>query len=173
MRITDLLQQGRGSDLLEEFAKASSSRHYLDDLNELLDLTGPDDLAAAAASLDGQEFAGHLTPGGTGPLATLQPSQRATIAEAMLGALGDAGVGEPEALRAAGRGDAAEWEADELARLVTYAKRDHPEAFGRAISGLRDHPSLLHRLLGNRGTQAIVLGLVTKLLADRQERPKA
>jgi hypothetical protein len=150
----------------------------------------------AAGQVDPQEYANHVTPGvgGTDPLGSVGRGGLSTIAGALLGSItghgapgaSQSGGGMLSGLLGGGGGgggglgglmnmipglrttDPNQMDSSQVAALADYARRNHPEAFGRAAAQIgQQDPGLLHKLLGNKFMMATAAGLAMKFLSGR------
>jgi hypothetical protein len=121
--------------------------------------------------VDPQDYYRHTQPGidGTDPFGSLRPQQRSGLAESLLGALLNRGLGREQIAQGAGLGtlDPSRMSPQDLASLTQWAQQNHPQAFGYTAAQHQKQPDILSSLLGNKALMTAVAGLGAKYLADR------
>lgn len=127
----------------------------------------------AVRQMDPDDYYQHTQPGigGTDPLGSLMPQQRSGIAQSLLGALTGRGIGQRDISSATGLRniDPNNMSPQELAALLQYTQRNHPEALSGVANQYRDQPDLLQSIMGNKALMMLVAGLGAKFLNDRMQ----
>ena len=165
MGLFDRLAQGPGNLQAQDFQE----------WDQMVGAAPPEQFGRATydsvRQVDPREYYRHTQPGidGTDPFGSLQPRQRSSLAESLLGSLLNRGLGQQEIRQAAGVGtlDPSRMSPQDLAALSQWAQQNHPQAFGYTAAQYQRQPDILSSLLGNKALMAAAAALGAKYLADR------
>jgi hypothetical protein len=165
MGIFDRLAQGPGSLQAQDYQE----------WDQMVGAAPPEQFGRATydavRQVDSQDYYRHTQPGvdGTDPFGSLQPQQRSGLAESLLGALFNRGLGRQQIAQDAGLGtlDPSRMSPGDLAALSQWAQQNYPQAFGYTAAQYQKQPDILSSLLGNKALMAAAAALGAKYLADR------
>jgi hypothetical protein len=168
MGLFDRLAQGPGNLQAQDYQ----------DWDQMVGAAPPEQFGRATydsvRQLDPQEYYRHTQPGidGTDPFGTLQPRQRSSLAESLLGSLFNRGLDRRQIQQGAGLGslDPTRMSPEDLAALSQWAQQNHPQAFGYTAAQYQKQPDILSSLLGNKALMMAAAALGAKYLSDRSRK---
>lgn len=143
--------------------------------NQMVGSAPPDRFHQAATQaiqqVPHEEYSQHVQPGvgGTDPLGSLQPNQRSSIAQSLIGALTGSGMSPSQIQQNTNVQslDPRQMSPQDLASMLQWTKQNNPNALGNVATQYQNQPDMLSSILSNKALMGIAIGLGAKYLSDR------